>query len=429
MTHNDFYNLVFDNWILYLVSLAFCALFFFYVGKKYTHTWFDPLRIQLVSSTFATNVFVFLFLKGVINTEIFSYLCLAEIFFWMAFMIGAKKNITFFEKQLTNEKSISFILYIIFLILFIIFMTLTYYLLGIPIFKGSRLDTYVGSGLGVLGRMMPFFKIYCIFYSFYLWNNSKKYSLERILVSFAFLIFIITGVLSGSRSSFFIFLIVYWGYCYFYEHDLTRITKYYKIFIIGIFVTLLTFSIQSGSKSFVGSFRPLEERVIASGDVYFEALPNDTWKHVQTGNWYEHLFYGLLRPARLLKDFQYVPVGVQLTRLIYPGNSAATYGPISIPAILGLVYFGWWGLIFSFVLGLFISMLIFHLPALMPKGIISSLTCLYVFLQVLVFVGDPCLGMGYLFDLILNLTLLIVLILAIQMLYAYASKKIANTKI
>jgi hypothetical protein len=422
MTHYDFYNLVFDNLLLYIASLALCSLVYIYVGKKYTHTWFDPLRLQLISSTFATNVFVFLFMKGIIKLEIFIFLCLAELLFWIAFMIGAKKTINFFEKKLTNERSVSFILYIIFLSMFVAFMIITYALLGIPIFKGNRLDTYVGSGLGILGRMMPFFKIYSIFYSFYLWENSKKYSWDRVLVILAFLIFIITGVLSGSRSSFFILLIVYWGYCYFFHQDISRITKYYKIFIVGIFVTLLTFTIQSGSKSFAGSFRPLAERVIASGDVYFEAIPNNTWEHVNTGLWYKHLFYGLLRPARMLKEFKYVPVGVQLTRLTYPGNNNATYGPISIPAVLGLVYFGWGGLIFSFILGLFISIIIFHIPALLPRGIISSIVCLYTFTQILVFIGDPCLGMGYLFDTILNITFLLVLIFGIQLFFNYNSK-------
>lgn len=421
MTHYNFYNLIFDNWLLYLASLAICSLCFIYVGKKYTHTWFDPLRIQLVVSTFASTVFLFLFMKGIIKFSIFSYFCLAEMLFWVAFMIPARRQIKFSNQILANEKSISFVLYISFLILFIIFIVASYALLGIPIFKGNRLDTYMGSGLGFLDRMMPFFKIYCIFYSFYLWERSNKYSLNRLLVVFVFLIFIITGILSGSRSSFFVFLIIYWGYCYFFLRNTEKITKYYKIFIIGIFVTLLTFSIQAGSKNLLGSFRPLAERVIASGDAYFEALPNDTWKTIDTGIWYKHLFYGLVRPAKMLKEFHYVPVGVLLTRKIYPQNVGATYGPVGLPSLLGFIYFGWGGLLFSFILGFFISLSLFRLPALFPKGIISSIISVYFFIQFLSYIGDPCLGMGYLFNTILNLIFLTFLIFVITLIYKYFS--------
>jgi hypothetical protein len=304
-----------------------------------------------------------------------------------------------------------------------LFIITTYIVLGIPIFLDSRLDTYTGSGLGVLGRMMPFLKIYCIFYSFYLWENSSKLSLERHFIIFVLLIFIITGVLSGSRSSFFIFMYVYWGYCYFFLRNTTRIGKYYKIFLLGIFLSLITFSIQSGSKDILSSFKPLTERVIASGDAYFEALPKDIWKQVQTGPWYKHLFYGLLGPTRLMGGFHYEPLGFKLTGLIYPTMGGISTGPLSLPALLGFIYFGWGGLLFSAILGFLISFSIFHLPSLMPKGIISSVVSFYIFLQFITFIVDPCLGMGYLFDTILNITFLVLLILLIQLIYNYALEK------
>jgi oligosaccharide repeat unit polymerase len=425
MTHNDFYNLVYANWRLYLLSLAICVLFFTYLGKRFTHTWFDPLRFQLVASAFATAVFVFLYFKGIIRTNIFLYFVLAELFFWIAFIVPSKKNVRFSPKKLVNEKSISFVLYLVFLILFILFTVITYILLGIPIFMGSRLDTYVGSGLGVLGRMMPFFKLYCIFYSFYLFENSKKLSLERFLVLLVFLIFVVTGILSGSRSSFFIFMFVYWGYCYYYHNDLVRITKHYKLFILGIFITIITFAIQSGSNNLFGSFRPFFERIIASGDAYFMALPKDTWMKVEIGDWYKHLFYGLIGPTRLMSgENVMLPVGFQLTGLVYPVNAGVSTGPLSIPALLGFLYFGWGGLIFSLILGFLISLVIFNLPSMLPNGIISSVLILYVVLQFLTFIIDPCLGMGYLFDTVLNITFLIFLITVLQYLFSKQTNRL-----
>jgi hypothetical protein len=426
MTHYDFYNFVLKHWFHYLVAFTICAVFFFIVGRKYTHTWFDPLRIQMVISTFTSTVFVFLYISGLIKLNVFIYLCIAVILFWSAFIFAAKKTISFSKKKLANEASISFVLYLIFLVLFVFIMILTYVLFGIPIFRGNRLETYVGSGFGVLGRMLPFLKIYCIFYSFYLWEKSTRLSFERLLVIIVFLIFIVTGILSGSRSSFFIFVYIYWGFSYIYRRNIQKVTKYYNVLILGLGITILTFSIQSGSTNLAGSFRPFVERVVASGDAYFMALPKDNWMHVNIDEWYKHLFYGLIGPTRIMSGYKYIPVGFQLYGLVYPSSVEPSSGPLSDPALLSFIYFRWGGLVFMLLLGFFVSLVIFQMPSLLPRGIISSIVYLYILLQFLNFIGDPCLGMAYLFDTILNITFLLIIMLITYSIYGRVHKKSLN---
>ncbi|MGZ3756560.1 MAG: O-antigen polymerase [Mucilaginibacter sp.] len=415
MSHFEFYDLVYEHYVVYIALLVLFILFFVYIGKNYTHTWFDPLRLYLLSAAFTAVVPVFLYVTDSIGFNIAAYFTLAQLFFWLAFLLTAKRKLPLSRNNLTNEKAVAFILYLAFLILYFISIGLSYILLGIPIFKESRLDTYTGSGLGILERLMPFFQIYCIFYSFYLWRNSSGFSKKRILTILSFCLFVVTGILSGSRSSFFIFLFVFWGYSYYYIRDTTAIKKNYKFIIWGIIVSLVTFSVQSGTYNILASMSSFGLRAISSGDNYYMALPNDMYKQVETGPWFNHLFYGLLGPLHIISgDGMPPPIGFQLTWLVNPSLYGQSTGPLSSPALLGFVYFRWGGLIFSAILGLFVSLVIFRLPTLLPKGIISSVLSTYIYIEMLSFIGDPCLGMAYLFDIMLNFTFLLMLILLIN---------------
>ncbi len=392
-------------------------VFFVLIGKNYTHTWFDPLRIYLLTAAFTAVVPVFLYAIGNIDFNLFAYFTLAQLVFWLAFIIPAKKKLILSKKILTNEKRIASILYVIFFSVYVISVGLTYILLGIPLFKESRLDTYSGSGIGILERMIPFCQIYCIFYSFYLWKNSTGlFNSKRIITIFSFFLFAVVGILSGSRSSFYIFLFIYWGYCYYYTRDVQKLSRYYKFFIIGIAISLLSFSLQSGSYNLLGSLSSFGLRAISSGDNYYMALPNDMWKQVETGPWFNHLFYGLLGPVKIIggSNAPPPPIGFQLTWLVNPTIYGQSTGPLSSPALLGFLYFGWGGIVFSIIIGIFVSLVIFRLPAILPKGIISSILCTYIYIQMLSFIGDPTLGMAYLFDMLFNIFILVLLILLIN---------------
>ena len=415
MSHFEFYDLVYEHYLAYVGLLTLFVVLYIYIGKNYTHTWFDPLRLYLLSAAFTAVVPAFLYATDTIDFNIAAYFTLAQILFWLIFLLFAKKKLLLSRKTLTNEKNSAFILYLAFLTLYFVSICLSYMMLGIPIFKESRLDTYTGSGLGILERLMPFFQVYCIFYSFYLWKNSSGFSNKRILTILSFFLFAITGVLSGSRSSFFIFLFVFWGYSYYYVRDTEAIKNKYKFIVLGIVISLATFSIQSGTYNILASMSSFGLRAISSGDNYYMALPNDMYKQVKTGPWFNHLFYGLLGPLHIINgNGMPPPIGFQLTWLVNPSLYGQSTGPLSSPALLGYVYFGWGGLLFSAVMGMFVSLVIFRLPTLLPKGIISSILSTYIYIEMLSFIGDPCLGMAFLFDIILNSTILIMLILLIN---------------
>jgi oligosaccharide repeat unit polymerase len=411
MTSFEFYNLVFENFGIYILLLVLVSFFFLFIGKKYTSSWLDPLRINLLIIVFTAVVPLFLFATGTIKFELTLYFILAQLAFWVGYIIFAKKQITFSKTTLINEEKTAYILYIIFLIVYIILISLTYILLGIPLFMASRLEVYSGSGLGIFARIMPFAQIYCIFYSFYSWKNLKRFSLKKIVVIFSFLIFLTTGILSGSRSSFFIFLFVYWGYCYFFLANASLVNKYYKFLLLGLVFSIFSFVLKSDGYEILTGLTGFGLRAISSGDNYFMALPNDIWKSVDTGPWFNHLFSGLLGPLRIINtSLVPPPVGYQLSWAVNPSLDGLATGPLSSPALLGFLYFRWGGIVFSFIIGLLISITIYKVPTIMPKGLLSSIFCCYMYMQMLTFIQDSSLGMSYLFDTILNFCILIILI-------------------
>ena len=411
----EFYTIVLENYWVYIFVLLGVSLPYIYIGQRYTHTWADPLRFNLLTNVFVTAVPVFLFIKGFISIETGIYFLIAQSVFWVAFIIPATKYINFSKKVLINETEIAYWLYIIFLFLYVLSISITYIVLGIPLFRESRLDTYTNTGLGILGRMLPFLQIYCIFYSFYLWRSVKKLSLNKLIVIFSFILFFVTGILSGSRSSIFIFIFTYWAFCYFYLRNTGIIAKYYKFLFIGIGISIMTFTLKADSKDMYTGLISFLSRVISSGDTYYMAFPNDVWKQIQTGPWFNHLFYGFFGPLRLISGEGMPPaVGFQLTWIVNPSLYGQSTGPLSSPQLLGLLYFGWGGIFFSFIMGLFVSIMIYRIPSLLPKGLISSIVATYLYFQASALILDSCLGMASLFDTILNLIILFLTIFLIN---------------
>jgi len=416
MQYYEFFILFSDNICLYLISLLIVALPSIYIGGKYTRGWIDPLRYVLIFVTFANAVPLFLFWIDEIPAIFFYYFAFSETLFWFGFVLLAKKEITLSKIIIIDEKRISLILYYTIFFLYTAFTLFTYLKFGIPIFSESRLTTLEGSGgFGILARFNNYFIIYILMYSYYRFDQRVSI-LKNILPLISFLTIAITGVLSGSRGSFLIFIYAYFGYQYFFKEkvpSLKKITRYIPIIIGGAIIVLLLN--QSGSKSLLTAFLDLGYRFIGTGDVYWMAYPNDVMSNVHLGNSFEYLFSGILGPLRLIDNTQISPpVGAQLNWYLNPSIYGVMIGPNARPPVLGYVLFGWFGLLFSFILGLFVSFSLFRLPGIFPKGFITSTFVLYIYLAVQNFIGDPPLGMTYLFDVSINFVFLVVLVFVLQ---------------
>ena len=415
MQNYIFFLLVYDNFAVYLLSLLLCAVPAYYLGKIYSKSWIDPLRISLILAVFANSVPLFLYFLTEIPSYLFYYFVFAETLFWFGFILFAKTTITFSEKKTVDDETFNKVLFFTFLFLYIFSNTVTYIKFGIPLFMDNRLATYSNSGgFGVFARLNSFLEIYILMFSYYQidergsLSNSKFYLLPFLLMA-------ITGILSGSRSSFLVFFTSYFGYLVFFKgirpND-KALVKFVPVVLIG---TLAVFLVQSGG-NLSDAFFGFLFRLIATGDCYYSAYPNEIINILQVKNSALFMLSNLLSPLRII-DISTVspPLGVQMTSILYPILDGLFVGPNSRPPIFGYVLFRWMGLIFSFLSGAFTAFMLFRIPSLISKNFISSVFVFFIYISANRFITDSSAGIGSLFDIMLNLGIVFLLITLIKL--------------
>ena len=411
MQNFQFFALFVEYPWIYLISYLISSLPLFIIAKRYTRSWIDPLRILVFFVSFANVIPLFLFFIKEIPIYLFFYFICSETLFWLGFVVFASKKIVLSTKKLINEKKISALLYFFFYTFYVSSTLFSYLNFGIPIFAESRLTTLQGSGgFGIISRLNAFFVIYLSIYSYYQLDK-KKSCLYRFFPIIVFVTIAAFGILSGSRSSFLTFVFAYFGYQYFYKGilpNVKKVIKYAPLVVGGALAVLLITNPGSLESAFIN----LGYRFIASGDVYWMAYPNETINSIHMGDSFSYLFSGILGPLRLIDNMKISPpVGAQLTWIVNPILQGIMVGPNARPPVLGYVLFGWFGLPYSFIIGLFTSFLLFKIPAFFPRGLISTAFVLYIYLNAQTFVGDPPLGTTYLFDILLNFFFLLLTII------------------
>lgn len=393
MLHLDFLELLSENIPLYLICLLFNIVIFWKIGKKVTHTWIDPLRLSLVFATFANAIPPFLYFTNTIDSDIFFHFLLSESVLWGTFLFFARSKIRFSSITIVNENKVAFCMYIFFFLLYVILIGFTYAYLGIPLFMPSRLALFVDTSLGSIERLLPFLQLFCLLFSFYLLDITKKRSVIRFIVYFVFTVFVVTGILSGSKSGLTPFLTAAFGYYCIYKKETFLGTKYIKYISFAVLAGILVV-VLSTDVSFISATQEFFFRFIASGDVYWMGYPDHLYAKTSVDNSFSYLFSGILAPLRIID----VPVagsglGFQLSRLVNPGMDLLV-GPNIRPSMLGLMLFGWGGVFLTFGIGLFLAFVIFQLPKLLPKGILSVIYYTYLYSIVIIFIQDPAYGIG-----------------------------------
>ena len=411
MPHHVFLLLLDENIGLYLISLVLSAIPIYFIAKNYSHSWVDPLRISLIFVALANAVLLFLFFLNEIPEYLFYYSAAAIVLFWVGFLIPAKRKISFSNRKFCEDDLIIKLLFYEVLILYISSYLYSYAAFGIPIFAESRIGTFIDSGgFGAIARITPFFQVFILMYCYRQFDG--KISLGNKYIYFiTFLLIVITSILSGSRSSLVTFFSCYFGYSYYYLGIKPRdkkLVKYFPVILVGTITVLLI----TNDGDIVNALSALFVRIVATGDGYYMAYPNEIVNLVDAGNSAMFLLSQILAPLRII-DVTTIPppVGVQLSNILYPEMKGLFVGPNSSPPILGFVLFGYMGLIFTFVVGLLSSILIFRSSSIIPRSFVSSVVLFFIYMVAVRFMADPSYGIGSLFDVALNLFVLLNLIL------------------
>ena len=419
MTIFDFFVLLYDNVLIYLLSLLLSIIIFYKVITKTSSSWFNPLRFQVFTFTLGFSIILFLFFTNNVSRVTFVYLLFSIAIFWITFLIIYKNkqkdvNIVFFKEPLLAQY--------LFWFSYIIYIGLTifsYKRLGIPLIEDanekSRLTTYVGSGLGFIARITPILATYSTFYIIYLIDREVFFRkrLKGILLLLPIIIF---GILSGSRSSFLSIIFIFWGYRLMYTRVEPNVKDYKMLIVSFVLMSLFSFSIR-GSSNFAQSSYLFFERAVSAGDLYWDSLPNENWEKVIIKNPIEYTLMGFFGPMRILDASKAeIPIGFQLTEIVFPDYIDKSTGPVALFPIFGLVCFGYiGGLVFSFIQSLIVSLLL-KFTFIRSNSIIVCSLAFYLFNSYLFFLGDMSAALGVLFDTLVSLVLFGFIVLGIYFL-------------
>lgn len=396
-----FFAILFNNLNTYILSLIIVIVIYYPILKKTVQSIIDPMFTALIGLIFANSVTLFLLLISKISPILFIHFSLSEIIFWCSFFIFRKSSGTVISNTNINDQKISESLFKIFFALMVMSNLLTYYLLGIPLFMDSRLETYLsGGGIGILSHINNFSTFFCSVYLFHLISNKHK-----ITGIITLLIIILFCILSGSKGSILGIAYSYYIYIYFFKKKTISSKKIMKYIPLIILFPLITISIQNNS-GIINSIYALTCRVVSYGDGYFMAYPYNDIDNVHISNPILYLFSGLLGPLRLV-DYSSIDsaIGLQLAESIYPDLDKIT-GPNARLPILNWVLFGWGGLFLCFILGIFFAWIKTHLSRKFPRSIISVIIYGYIYCKSMTLLTDPTLFIGNIFTILVFIGLL-----------------------
>lgn len=380
--------------------------------KRYVNSIADPFFYQLWMAAFAYLIPLFLFLTKTIGLSHFLYFIFSESFFWIGFYIFSFHKKSFSQIEILNDEFLNKSLFVFALFIYVLSTFLTYYYLGIPLFHSNRNDVFKDAGgLGVLSRLNGFSVTFLLVYTFCkLDRKNKKYY-------FLIFVIVINLIFSGGKSAILSVVYSYFYYSFFIKKTKPRLSrKYISLLILFPVIVLLG---SSASSSVLNSIIDLLTRIVANGDIYWCAYPNDVINKIEISHPISHLLISFLGPMRIIPYEQFEtmePIGLLINWEVNPelAKLGITNSPNSRLAITGWVYFKWYGILFSFLLGCMSSYLIFQAKKFFPRNIFGIVFYSSLYFSALGFVADPGLAVSYLFDSFFNITIYTIVLFTVN---------------
>lgn len=358
MTNETFIIYLLESFDIYLICLLLSGIIYYLLFRGALGSIFDPLTLQVVGSMFGCSVVFFLYFTDLISSYYFTNYLFTQSAFLLGFFLIKQEsliNVDYHLIKVKNDLLITETCFIVFATLNIVLQLVSYLLVGIPLFKESRLETYMeGGGIGLIGRLLSVLVILSLFTGIVTYFKTKKKLLKIGIVIYS----IITAIfffLSGSRSSFITFFLVLFFYKAMSNEEKTESGRknIYWLFIIVVVAILIMYlkadSLLDASSDFL-------KRIVGFGDVYWAGYPENNLDKIEPANPFYAIFGDLLASYRIV-GWDQIPkaIGLQLFNINYPYWDV-TYGSNARHNIFGLVYFGYIGSIFfSFFIGLFLG--------------------------------------------------------------------------
>lgn len=387
MNSFDYFELLFEYWFEYVISIGLVFFTYYIIYRKYYISLLDPFTYACFFSAMSITVPVFLFIVNEISIRLFLSLVFTQMFFFFGFRIFSPikiENSKFILKKKATFQEVRFIkwLFVIITITNIILQLFSYKLVGIPLFAESRLGIYGESGgiNNLLKRILDVTSQCQIFLSIYFIYFKRKSSFFRIFTNISVVLIVLFSILSGSKSAFVTFGLAFFIYAlYSIKWGDNSLFFTIKKFIIkfGIVALILAFVVIYFSEDSDNPLIFLLLRIGQSGDIYYMSYPNEIIDKIPSTNWVIGLFASPLSllgiiPRTMIPE----PMGYFVMQYHYP--SVEFRGPNARMNVFSYVYFGIvYSPLYCFIIGAIVSFFRNRLFYILPSNIFG---CILYFL-------------------------------------------------
>ncbi len=390
MTSVEYFLLLFENWPIYLATVCFVGLVYYIVFKKYYISLLDPFTFTCFFSGIAITVPVFLFFVNAITYKIFFSFVITQFFFFLGFRMFSPIRIDKIIPKKIQEENVREIRYIKWFFILVGFTNIglqlfSYKLFGIPLLAESRLSIYGESGginnllkrvLDVTFQCHVFFTIFFIYFK-------RKSLFFKMFTNISIVSILLFSIFSGSKAAFMSFGLAFFIYAlYSIRWGDTSLYFTIKSFILrfGLIALLVALVVIMLSESGANPISFLLLRIGQSGDVYYMAYPNNIIDLIPTVDWFVALFGGPLSLLGIIPRSEIPePMGYYIMQYHHPDIEFK--GPNPRMNVFSYVYFGIiYSPLYCFVIGFIFSFFRNRLFYLLPANIFGCIIY-YLFLN------------------------------------------------
>jgi hypothetical protein len=347
----------------YLSLLLAVAPLHYWLARRLAINLFDPLFVVILADWFGFTLVTFMWLNGDIRGEHFWYYMASQTALYCVLLFSRRVNASRPSPAFDPPHALVNSVVLFALLVHFAATSAKWGLTGIPLFNASRLGAFAGSGgFGLIERLEVGAFHILAFSSLLLWTKFRARARWMTLLVAGWLLTYIA--FSGSKSALLSLLQVFFLVRFLVANRAQDQSFLGNRFGVAAFAAAAVFSfavlaIQSGGE-FGQVLAGLAFRLVSFGDIYIYAYVDDTMRHIAGDNPVIGVFGGALSTFRLIPvDWIYRNMGLQFTAIIFPGLEYLA-GPNPRHNVFGFHFFGWWGIVYSGMLGFIISRLQAH---------------------------------------------------------------------
>lgn len=363
MDYPEFFELLINNYLKYLLALILAIVFYFPFIKRQFISIFDPFFLSQIYSVFACSVVFFLMIMESMSSRLFYVYFFTQLLFFIGLNITKPPSINRNIKRDFIESSYQIryikVVFLLCFCLYFIFQMYSYSRFGIPIFAESRLNIYDSDFISkVLKRINEGSSPLLVFFTIVVLVNKRVGQKFKLLGWAAMIFILVTSVLSGARSAVLTLVTAYFCIALYSKYKFGFPEIWMKLYgvkwmLIGFMVIVVIFVVLLGGNNGVNPIYFIGYRLVASGDCFFMSYPNNVIDNIwQTShNIVIELFASPLRMIGLIQESD-MPESIGFTIMKYHNPHIEFRGPNPRHNIFGYLLFGVPGCyIYSFIIG------------------------------------------------------------------------------